>query len=229
MDSKCIFCQIVAGQIPAFKIYEDQYVLAFLDRYPRTKGCVNIAVKRHVTYLYELEKQEFEMLVVAIAKTMSAIKAAYPECNGFNVLSNEGPGSGAQIQHLFFQLIPRYGNEKDKTSLEGYSQDNPDPFLKKVFDRLSAVMSISKNVATQILEVEKEHNVVNSNINSNNQNTQRPQISEPKQQQTHSEHYTTQKITKNNPPDEAKISALEEEIRSLEAKIKNTENKSSWE
>jgi len=242
MDPQCIFCQIVTGQVPAFKVYEDQFVIAYQDKYPRTKGTMNVIAKRHITYLYELNGGEFQGLFVAIAKVMSAIKATYANCNGFMVLSNEGPGSGAQVQHLFFQLIPRYGSpEKDTASIQGYSQENPDPFLKSVFDELSTVLSIAMQVATQAAEVKKEqNNTIPHQPKPQEQQKKElisPQILAPMFQTAEQKQQPFTKSQTTIPSehidtslcDVASISSLEKEINALNSKLKNLKNSCGWE
>jgi len=104
--SECIFCKIVAGEIPSARIYEDGEVVAFLDINPLAEGHVLVVPRRHVERLVDLSADEAGALlrpVPAIAKALLAATGA----EGFNVLQNNGRCAGQVVEHLHLHIIPR--------------------------------------------------------------------------------------------------------------------------
>ncbi|WP_102347451.1 HIT family protein [Bacillus sp. Marseille-P3661] len=104
----CIFCKIVAGEIPSAKVYEDEHVLAFLDISQVTKGHTLVIPKKHNENLYDLSTETAQQLFAAVPKITNAIKDQLnPE--GLNLVSNTGEKAGQTVFHLHLHLIPRYG------------------------------------------------------------------------------------------------------------------------
>ena len=118
--SKCIFCSIVSGQIPAFVVYEDDLYLAILDRYPSARGHVLILPKRHAADLYELNEEEAAGLVPLAKKIAEKIRVKLG-APGLNLLQNNGKAAGQVIDHFHLHLIPR--DEDDEIVIKGEQQD----------------------------------------------------------------------------------------------------------
>ena len=108
--SDCIFCSIVKGSIPAFVIYEDDYYLAIVDRYPSARGHALILPKRHVADIYGLNPEEAANLM-SIAQKVSAKMKDVLGMDGLNLLQNNGKAAGQVIDHFHLHLIPRYEND----------------------------------------------------------------------------------------------------------------------
>lgn len=110
----CIFCQIVKGDIPSNRVYEDKEFLAFLDINPVNKGHVLIVPKRH--YENSLETPE-ELLggIVALAKKIGLALKKAVGAQGVNFGVNNGAAAGQVIFHTHWHVIPRF--ESDKLSL----------------------------------------------------------------------------------------------------------------
>ncbi|UFU00491.1 HIT family protein [Radiobacillus kanasensis] len=104
----CIFCKIVAGEIPSAKVYEDDNVFAFLDISQVTKGHTLVIPKEHHKNIYETPAPIAEKLFSSIPKVATAIKDAYSPV-GLNVLNNNEEAAGQTVFHLHMHLIPRYG------------------------------------------------------------------------------------------------------------------------
>jgi histidine triad (HIT) family protein len=102
----CVFCRIIAGDIPSYKVYEDDYALAFLDINPITRGHALVLPKTHVTKLSKLEGEYLPGLMLALKKVAIAIEdALQPE--GLNVFLNQGEVAGQVVPHLHIHLVPR--------------------------------------------------------------------------------------------------------------------------
>lgn len=111
MDCNCIFCKIVNQEIPAYKVYEDAYVLAFLDINPMSDGHTIIIPKVHVTRI-SLSSDEILQHCAIAMKLVSQILAKKLLVDNFNYLCNNGKISGQEIEHLHFHVIPKYEQGK---------------------------------------------------------------------------------------------------------------------
>ena len=110
MKNNCVFCAIAAGEIPSFKVYEDDLVLAYLDINPFTKGHTLVIPKAHSANLLETDEATLAAVIARVKKVAARLKAALP-CDGFNILQNNGAAAGQTVMHLHFHIVPRYGNE----------------------------------------------------------------------------------------------------------------------
>ncbi|MGJ9382946.1 HIT family protein [Salipaludibacillus neizhouensis] len=104
----CIFCKIVAGEIPSAKVYEDDEVYAFLDLSQVTKGHTLVIPKSHEKNVYELKEETASNLFRAVPKVANAIKASFDPI-GLNMLNNNGEAAGQSVFHFHIHLLPRYG------------------------------------------------------------------------------------------------------------------------
>ncbi len=105
--SDCIFCKIVAGEIPNHTIYEDENFLAFLDVFPHALGHTVVIPKVHRHNFMELNDLEIEKIMLAVKRAMEKIKAVLNP-DGFNVGWNDGPAGGQVVPHLHVHIFPRY-------------------------------------------------------------------------------------------------------------------------
>ena len=110
MKNNCVFCAIAAGEIPSFKVYEDDLVLAYLDINPFTKGHTLVIPKAHSANLLETDEATLAAVIARVRKVAAHLKAALP-CDGFNILQNNGAAAGQTVMHLHFHIVPRYGSE----------------------------------------------------------------------------------------------------------------------
>lgn len=107
-DQNCIFCKIVNGEIPAYKVYEDEHVLAFLDISQVTKGHTLVIPKNHHKDLYELPTEAAEKIFSVVPKIANSIKKSFNPI-GLNLLNNNGEAAGQTVFHYHLHIIPRYG------------------------------------------------------------------------------------------------------------------------
>ena len=110
MDN-CIFCSIIKGDIPSFKIYEDNDFLAFLDIAPGTKGHTLIIPKVHATTLEELPDDKAAKILVLAKKIVKAMKEVHGFTN-YNIIQNNGKLAGQTVDHYHMHIIPRYSVEE---------------------------------------------------------------------------------------------------------------------
>ncbi len=108
--SDCIFCKIVKGEIPCFKIYENDNVLAFADINPISKGHLLIIPKRHIENMWEATEEELVTVMRTAKKLIHAIKDAINP-DGVAVLQLNGKAVNQVVMHYHFHLIPRSKDE----------------------------------------------------------------------------------------------------------------------
>ncbi len=102
----CVFCKILSGEIPSYKIYEDENVIAILDISQATKGHTIIISKQHYKNLYDIDEDLAANIFRFVPKIANAIKKAFNPI-GLNVLINtEKPLQ--TVFHFHLHLIPRY-------------------------------------------------------------------------------------------------------------------------
>lgn len=111
----CIFCKLVAGEIPCSKIYEDGHSFAFLDINPVNKGHALVITKKHYDTVLDMPEADGVALAKATVKVARAVKAG-TNADGINLLHNIGSAAGQIIFHAHVHLIPRF--EHDKTDMK---------------------------------------------------------------------------------------------------------------
>ncbi len=113
MTDDCVFCKIIEGEIPSYKVYEDENMIAILDANPVSKGHTLVIPKKHVETIHEAEDMEY--LHEGLFKVSNAVQEAFdPE--GINIAQNNGKAAGQEVFHLHFHVTPIYtGNELDIT------------------------------------------------------------------------------------------------------------------
>ncbi len=107
MKNDCIFCAIAAGEIPSFKVYEDDLVLAYLDINPFSKGHTLVIPKNHSQGLLETDDATLGAIIARVKKVAAHLKSTL-NCDGFNILQNNGAAAGQTVYHLHFHIIPRW-------------------------------------------------------------------------------------------------------------------------
>ena len=98
MKNDCVFCAIAAGEIPSFKVYEDELVLAYLDINPFSEGHTLVIPKAHTTGLLDTPEETLAVLLARVKKVAAHLKTALG-CDGFHILQNSLSG------HFLFRLL----------------------------------------------------------------------------------------------------------------------------
>jgi len=103
---ECIFCKIVKGEIPSFKVYEDKKVLAFEDINPISPGHTLIIPKKHAKDLWEISDDDLTAIHLASKKVIQAIRKALNP-SGVACVQLNGPGANQVVLHYHLHLVPR--------------------------------------------------------------------------------------------------------------------------
>lgn len=127
----CVFCKIIAGEIPSTAVYEDEDFLAILDVNPAARGHVIILPKKHAANIFEMDEEDAAKVFPVAKKIASALKKTY-DCDGVNILQNNGEAAGQTVFHLHVHVIPRF--YEDEVNIMWEPGETPD--LKAVADEI---------------------------------------------------------------------------------------------
>jgi histidine triad (HIT) family protein len=105
-DSDCVFCKIVAGDIPALTVLDTPDALAFLDVSPLAPGHVLLVPKSHAATLADMTAKQAADIAQHLPRLTQVILDA-TGANGINILQNNGREAGQVVEHVHFHLIPR--------------------------------------------------------------------------------------------------------------------------
>ena len=119
-----IFGKIVAGDVPCYRLHEDEHTLAFLDVGPVSRGHCLLIPKRAFVELDEVPAEVGAALGRVLPRLVAAVKQA-TGCDGVNVLQNNGRAAGQAVMHVHFHLIPRYAGGTDPAAGGGFRFDWP--------------------------------------------------------------------------------------------------------
>ena len=100
----CLFCKIIAGDIPSTKVYEDEMVYAFRDIAPQAPTHILVIPKTHIASMAEVTGENSQ-LVAHIFEVIPKIAEAEGLANGYRVVSNCGPDAGQTVFHLHFHIL----------------------------------------------------------------------------------------------------------------------------
>lgn len=103
----CVFCRIVAGQIPSTRVYEDALTVAFMDIGQVNPGHVLVAVKQHAENLYALDDAQAAAVQRTAARVARAIRDAFAP-QGLSVYQANGKPAGQTVFHYHMHLVPRH-------------------------------------------------------------------------------------------------------------------------
>ena len=109
----CVFCEIIKGNIPSAKVYEDENTIAILDLSQATKGHTLIIPKKHSSNLLDIDDTSYTNAMIVAKKVAAALEKTY-DAKGFNLLNNCNSIAGQTVNHFHIHIIPRY-NEDDLT------------------------------------------------------------------------------------------------------------------
>ncbi|MBI4599672.1 HIT family protein [Candidatus Uhrbacteria bacterium] len=106
----CIFCKIIAGELPSWKVYEDDHAVAFLDIHPVHEGHTLVVPKKHCTDFVSADENCLRSVIVATQKVARAVLAA-TEAGGVNITTANGSVAGQSVFHLHWHVMPRFEND----------------------------------------------------------------------------------------------------------------------
>jgi histidine triad (HIT) family protein len=134
----CIFCKIIAGRIPASKVYEDDRFLAFLDIRPINRGHVLLIPKVHAERLTDLP-DDILAAELPIARRIADAVLAATGLTDFNLFNTNGPLSGQEVFHHHLHIIPRRPGDGMHLKLDpaGYGEGEAAAMAAAIRERIA--------------------------------------------------------------------------------------------
>ena len=109
----CIFCKIIAGEIPSFKLYEDDATLAFMDINPASDGHALVIPKEHAKDVHVVSEQAIANTVITAKKIASAVEKTVAP-GGINLVQCNGEAAGQSVFHFHMHVLPRRDGDQLK-------------------------------------------------------------------------------------------------------------------
>ena len=110
MADDCIFCKIVAGELPSHNVQEDEHTIAFMDISPWTRGHALVIPRRHSRNLYEVDDADLAHTASAAKRLAQRMRGALG-CDGVNLLISCEPAAWQTVFHTHIHVIPRYDDD----------------------------------------------------------------------------------------------------------------------
>ncbi|EKU94446.1 purine nucleoside phosphoramidase [Alloiococcus otitis] len=139
--SNCLFCDIIEGNVPSRKVYEDNKVYAFMDISQTTPGHTLVVPKEHVRNFFEMSSETAADLFSRVPKITQAIKASDDKVKGANILVNNEEVAYQSVFHSHVHIIPRYSSQDDfalkfTDNSEKFSDDQLDTIQARIQGQL---------------------------------------------------------------------------------------------
>jgi histidine triad (HIT) family protein len=106
LDDACIFCRIIRGEVPSFRVFEDDRSLAFMDINPANPGHVLVIPKTHAETLFVLDEPWLTATARAAQHVARAVRKAF-DPYGMNLVQANGPGAAQSVPHFHWHVLPR--------------------------------------------------------------------------------------------------------------------------
>jgi histidine triad (HIT) family protein len=110
MAEDCIFCKIVAGELPSETVQEDQHTVAFMDVNPWTRGHALVIPRNHSPNIYEVGDEDLRHTAIAAKQLAVRVKERL-RCDGVNLLNASEPAAWQSVFHFHMHVIPRYDDD----------------------------------------------------------------------------------------------------------------------
>lgn len=112
-DPDCIFCKIIAGDIPSFKLYEDDDTFAFMDINPANEGHALVIPKQHFADVHTVSDAALTATALTAKKIAAALERTL-QPGGVNLLQANGAAAAQSVLHFHLHVLPRYANDELK-------------------------------------------------------------------------------------------------------------------
>ena len=134
-DSNNIFAKILRGEIPAFKVYEDDGALAFMDVMPQSEGHTLVIPKTDARNFFDIDPDSLARLIKTTQHVAKAVQKAFKP-DGMRIIQFNEPAAGQTVFHIHFHIVPCY----EGRALKGHSRDMADKsVLAEHAERINAL------------------------------------------------------------------------------------------
>ncbi|MDD5054379.1 MAG: HIT family protein [Candidatus Nanoarchaeia archaeon] len=149
-EEKCLFCEIIKGNIPSLKVFENEGCVAVLSIKPVSKGHILILPKNHYSFIGNLP-DDLGFHIIGAIKALSTILTQVLMCSGLNIVHNVGGIAGQKVNHVCFEIIPRYADDKIKIDMpEGKTDEDA------LYEQQKLITSAIRDSTVKLLEAIKE-------------------------------------------------------------------------
>lgn len=133
----CIFCRLIAGEIPSSRVYEDEHTLAFMDLGQVNPGHVLVAVRRHAATVLDITPEEAGAVMRTARRVAIAVKSAF-DPPGMTLLQANGSEGDQTVFHFHMHVLPRHAN--DGVALAWPRKDPPRERIEDYAARIRATL-----------------------------------------------------------------------------------------
>lgn len=128
----CIFCKIIRGDLPSFKVYETDHVLAFLDIHPSNPGHTLVIPKVHAANIFEISSESWAHVMEAVRVLSTSIEQAL-DAKGVNLMMNNREHAGQVVDHVHVHIVPRFtGDGHRHWSHATYKDGEANEIMEKI-------------------------------------------------------------------------------------------------
>jgi len=128
----CIFCKIVRGELPSYKVYEDEHTMAFLDINPVNAGHTLVVPKNHSTNIFDIAPEDWAAVSETVRKLSGPIEKAVV-ADGVNIAMNNREHAGQVVGHPHVHIIPRHKSDGFKLMPQKkYAEGEAEPVAAKI-------------------------------------------------------------------------------------------------
>ena len=138
MKENCIFCKIIKKEIPSRILYEDDDFIIILDNGPATRGHAILIPKEHFENIFTMNEEIASKLFPVLIKVSNAMKKVL-NCDGLNLLQNNGRQAGQTVFHFHLHLIPRY--KEDGVSFQWDSKEYNEEEYTTLVNEIASLLS----------------------------------------------------------------------------------------
>lgn len=133
----CVFCKILAGELEASLVHQDDLCSAFMDIQPVNPGHVLVVPRRHARYLADLKEEEGAQMFRVAQRLAAALRESEVRCEGVNFFLADGEAAGQEVWHVHLHIFPRFEGDGFRLVLPPeYSQKASREQLNEIAERL---------------------------------------------------------------------------------------------
>ena len=133
LDDNCLFCKIIKGEIPSYKIFENDDVYAFLDISQVNPGHTLMVPKKHIVNLFDYSQEDAAKYLQYIPMIANAIKKIDPKISGMNIAANNGASADQVVMHSHIHFIPRFEGDGFKMA----TRNNADQYTPEKYEEIA--------------------------------------------------------------------------------------------
>lgn len=139
MNKNCLFCKIIAGEIPCSRVYEEENVLVFMDIGPIVKGHALVIPKEHYETMTDTPDEVLADLI-RVAKRIAKAQQDGLQTDGCNIIQNNGTAAGQAVPHIHIHVIPRFADDKHHWNWDAKEYEDEDELREMTKTLSSAVL-----------------------------------------------------------------------------------------